>query len=112
MGRRKSDVWGRGMLPSDESAVNTTAMRTEMIDLYRPFVVVGTHSKGMVPLACVSERTIQVNPSPNPRRRHVPRREICADAGDRQTKYIVEKEWGRRRYLLDVLLLEEKEGRM
>ena len=30
----------------------------------RPFVVVGIHSKGMAPLACVSERTIQVtNPS-------------------------------------------------
>ena len=26
----------------------------------RPFVVVGMHSKGLVPLACVSERTIQV----------------------------------------------------
>lgn len=31
----------------------------------RLFVVVGMHSKGMVPLACVSERTIQVSPLPS-----------------------------------------------
>lgn len=31
-----------------------------ILDPYCPFVVVGMHSKGIAPLACLSERTIQV----------------------------------------------------
>ena len=52
----------------------------------------------------------QGNTPPHPRGWHLSRREIGPDAGDARLKYIVENEWGRRRYL-DVSLLEDEEGK-